>query len=129
MIRRPPRSTLTDTLFPDTTLFRSIHRRRPSEQDDRHPDDGRGATDREAPGERLVQDDHARADAEQRHEQRPGHRLVDAIAVEEPVPQSVAQADDDDRLIDRSEENTSELQSLMRTSYAVFSLKTKTYIN
>src|SRR3546814_14599653 len=39
MIRRPPRSTRTDTLFPYTTLFRSMHRRRPAR---RRPSGGRG---------------------------------------------------------------------------------------
>src|SRR3546814_9556293 len=77
MIRRPPRSTRTDTLFPYTTLFRS------------HP--GRGAGDWP------------------RHERRLWRRRPR-------VPPQV-------RL--RSEEHTSELQSLMRNSYAVFCLKKK----
>src|SRR3546814_16583761 len=72
MIRRPPRSTRTDTLFPYTTLFRS-DRFRVGRARRRHPDLGR----------------------------------------------AVAAA----RL--RSEEHTSELQSLMRISYAVFCLKKK----
>src|SRR3546814_4736160 len=73
MIRRPPRSTRTDTLFPYTTLFRS---RRPGRR-------GRGA------GRSPVRADPG----------RPGDR--------------------------RSEEHTSELQSLMRISYAGFCLKKK----
>src|SRR3546814_4878490 len=82
MIRRPPRSTRTDTLFPYTTLFRSIRsdlacRRRPG---------GRG----------------------ERGDERP---LSDRL------PRSGA--------LIRSEEHTSELQSLMRISYAVFCLKKK----
>src|SRR3546814_7420301 len=84
MIRRPPRSTRTDTLFPYTTLFRSRH----------HLGDGGGF---------LGRDRHARAMAE-RH--------------------VVGQAGDNMPL--RSEEHTSELQSLMRISYAVFCLKKKT---
>src|SRR3546814_1503830 len=79
MIRRPPRSTRTDTLFPYTTLFRSSRELCP-----RCEDTGRG---------RLF----ARLGAARR-----------------PVP-----------LVDRSEEHTSELQSLMRISYAVFCLKTQ----
>src|SRR3546814_15125266 len=71
MIRRPPRSTRTDTLFPYTTLFRSLHDR----------------------ANRLPR----RLRAEHRHHSK-----------------------------DRSEEHTSELQSLMRISYAVFCLKKKT---
>src|SRR3546814_3767598 len=72
MIRRPPRSTRTDTLFPYTTLFRSLSRSpcRPR------------------------------------------------AAVSTPPPCST-----------RSEEHTSELQSLMRISYAVFCLKKKKQIN
>src|SRR3546814_10916046 len=78
MIRRPPRSTRTDTLFPYTTLFRSRRpdselgsQTRPSDHEDRSPASG------------------------QLHRSR------------------------------RSEEHTSELQSLMRISYAVFCLKKK----
>src|SRR3546814_3190474 len=88
MIRRPPRSTRTDTLFPYTTLFRSgrLARglRRPP-----HPRRHGGAVVRER---RL----RARAPGE-------GGLRPDA----------------------RSEEHTSELQSLMRISYAVFCLKKK----
>src|SRR3546814_13448043 len=86
MIRRPPRSTRTDTLFPYTTLFRS--------RADQHcgGDDGR--------------DDPA--------QRRPGGRDLGlgAVAVRTGPPAR------------RSEEHTSELQSLMRISYAVFCLKT-----
>src|SRR3546814_1242442 len=73
MIRRPPRSTRTDTLFPYTTLFRSLHR----------------------------------------HFQWGFRRQVPRfdLAIDDAVP--------------RSEEHTSELQSLMRISYAVFCLKKK----
>src|SRR3546814_7443170 len=88
MIRRPPRSTRTDTLFPYTTLFRS-RTRQPRRPEGRrppgvlclrgHPDDGAVFRRAAAAG--------------------PGRR--------------------------RSEEHTSELQSLMRISYAVFCLKKK----
>src|SRR3546814_2943831 len=73
MIRRPPRSTRTDTLVPYTTLFRSgdlVHL----------------------------------------------HVLLELVGI------SVIGADH------RSEEHTSELQSLMRSSYAVFCLKKKTHV-
>src|SRR3546814_18384662 len=88
MIRRPPRSTRTDTLFPYTTLFRSRcqrHRehRRHRPRDRRH----QGAA-------RCL---HA-GSAERQRVGAPAHR---------------------------SEEHTSELQSLMRISYAVFCLKKK----
>src|SRR3546814_1404597 len=77
MIRRPPRSTRTDTLFPYTTLFRS-------------PDLGTEG------GE---------------------HRLVDGARPE--------RAQENGQKVGRSEEHTSELQSLMRISYAVFCLNKK----
>src|SRR3546814_9404923 len=80
MIRRPPRSTRTDTLFPYTTLFRSTAGP-PS-------DSGRGPDCREG----WSGSDFARS-------------------IRQPL------------LSDRSEEHTSELQSLMRISYAVFCLK------
>src|SRR3546814_1220210 len=78
MIRRPPRSTRTDTLFPYTTLFRSFP----------HRDPGRG-------------------------------RLVGLVALDRfhPFGEALRQ--------ERSAEHTSELQSLMRISYAVFCLKKK----
>src|SRR3546814_1387218 len=81
MIRRPPRSTRTDTLFPYTTLFRS---------------DG-------------------------------GPERAPLIG---PIPGRDSGTDQDEatntaRMIERSEEHTSELQSLMRISYAVFCLKKK----
>src|SRR3546814_5163976 len=93
MIRRPPRSTRTDTLFPYTTLFRSCafnaepsppparrHRRRGNEPDQSSAGLDRAREGRDIPAERKQQ---------------------------------------------RSEEHTSELQSLMRISYAVFCLKKK----
>src|SRR3546814_6756877 len=91
MIRRPPRSTRTDTLFPYTTLFRSAGK------PVRHP--ARLAV----PGPRDVDDDRLSRGA--RHRRR------------------VYEGDQGFRR--RSEEHTSELQSLMRISYAVFCLKKK----
>src|SRR3546814_2194231 len=79
MIRRPPRSTRTDTLFPYTTLFRSLGQLLPGVERRR----ARGGGDDPRGGERTP-----------------------ALGV-------------------RSEEHTSELQSLMRISYAVFCLKKK----
>src|SRR3546814_8310191 len=101
MIRRPPRSTRTDTLFPYTTLFRSYE------------------------------------DANFRARLAPPPVVSGGDYADRPTPR----ADDwsgmvcapDDRLgegedvgAERSEEHTSELQSLMRISYAVFCLKKKT---
>src|SRR3546814_5444710 len=95
MIRRPPRSTRTDTLFPYTTLCRSeeLQRRRHL---------WRAPRARHRPRRRLdaAPDDHG-PDPEDQRQLRPG------------------------TLERRSEEHTSELQSLMRTSYAVFCLKKK----
>src|SRR3546814_6414960 len=85
MIRRPPRSTRTDTLFPYTTLFRS-------EGDDEF------FVERLAGGFTLYR------------ASRDEPRLRRGSAGETA----------------RSEEHTSELQSLMRISYAVFCLKKKT---
>src|SRR3546814_2193000 len=89
MIRRPPRSTRTDTLFPYTTLFRSGRPRRAAERQYIEPAQMIGG--------------------EQHIALQPFARRADAQA-RDPA---------------RSEEHTSELQSLMRTSYAVFCLKKK----
>src|SRR3546814_2903111 len=90
MIRRPPRSTRTDTLFPYTTLFRS-HRLRHRKAGGRQV----GLCEEIYPGRCPRR---CRQPADRRHRDR-----------------------------HRSEEHTSELQSLMRISYAVFCLKkTKT---
>src|SRR3546814_3019072 len=105
MIRRPPRSTRTDTLFPYTTLFRS------RTLDPGIVEEGRRIVDildrRCDPG--------ARADMPRILDQkRRAHRFFIDEALVEPA------------MLARSEEHTSELQSLMRISYAVFCLKTKT---
>src|SRR3546814_3526100 len=81
MIRRPPRSTRTDTLFPYTTLFRSAARHE------------------------LTRDAHTRQS-----------RFRHALGFGCPADTAGSV---------RSEEHTSELQSLMRISYAVFCLKKK----
>src|SRR3546814_5457174 len=84
MIRLPPRSTLTDTLFPYTTLFRSLVE----------------------PGQRR-------------------HQVAEAPVVA-PRAGLALHAGRQHHHRGRSEEHTSELQSLMRSSYAVFCLKKKT---
>src|SRR3546814_1173451 len=96
MIRRPPRSTRTDTLFPYTTLFRSIG------PDEVEPD-GQSRV-------RLDRDSRAKLFGCIYASARPGQKIL-VIAFEARHP--------------RSEEHTSELQSLMRISYAVFCLKKK----
>src|SRR3546814_3248243 len=106
MIRRPPRSTLTDTLLPYTTLFRS---------------NGRLSCVR---GEQLAIRRHATA------ERRCGSKIGFARPIED-VPNCWVKGVCKRRnraaalLSARSEEHTSELQSLMRISYAVFCLKKK----
>src|SRR3546814_8996321 len=110
MLRRPPRSTRTDTLFPYTTRFRS-------------PDERVADVEQEL--QHLVRLEHA-------HD--PGHDAEDAghgAAWRElgwwrgGVEAAVARALE---RLERSEEHTSELQSLMRISYAVFCLKKKTIL-
>src|SRR3546814_1304533 len=106
MIRRPPRSTRTDTLFPYTTLFRSMH-----------------------DGQNLFDDATAYAGEWGVDE------TLDALARETGFEAIVVGIDNGgERRIselsawphpERSEEHTSELQSLMRISYAVFCLKKK----
>src|SRR3546814_4516891 len=102
MIRRPPRSTRTDTLFPYTTLFRSGVHDRAGEAVLRQ--DARGL--QRAGNARRVVVGAGRVGGEVHHV---GHARVD-VAAHDHV---------------RSEEHTSELQSLMRISYAVFCLKKK----
>src|SRR3546814_3671333 len=104
MIRRPPRSTRTDTLFPYTTLFRSLG---PGGDDlvVDGDDDRLGLDRRDAPGNRLQVDRGLlRGHRDCRLDRRDAEQL-------------------------RSEEHTSELQSLMRISYAVFCLKKKKKAN
>src|SRR3546814_1502095 len=86
MIRRPPRSTRTDTLFPYTTLFRSVD----------VAQSGYGCRNLAAPGR-------------QRQVSQAGCARGSTRRI----------------FAGRSEEHTSELQSLMRISYAVFCLKKK----
>src|SRR3546814_4172249 len=103
MIRRPPRSTRTDTLFPYTTLFRSSPATRIL-----------GRLLRRSRGDRVLAGPArppARPAALSPRRRRLDRRAAGAVVAPE------------ERL--RSEEHTSELQSLMRISYAVFCLKKK----
>src|SRR3546814_6576707 len=99
MIRRPPRSTRTDTLFPYTTLFRSILEHQLTSVGAAHAELVELLRGRESL-EALLDDECSNA-------ARAGRQIGLGI---------------DDQ---RSEEHTSELQSLMRISYAVFCLKKK----
>src|SRR3546814_1917968 len=103
MIRRPPRSTRTDTLFPYTTLFRS-----------------EGQTGDAVLADKAYDSNVLRAIIAQ----------IGAIAVipsnrtrKVTIPHNAVAYNQRDRI--RSEEHTSELQSLVRISYAVFCLKKK----
>src|SRR3546814_11067261 len=95
MIRRPPRSTRTDTLFPYTTLFRSRNESLTSAISEPRE---RPVTIRQPCS--MIQ-------------------IVIADSAIMPIQRSVLPSNS------RSEEHTSELQSLMRISYAVFCLKKK----
>src|SRR3546814_8831839 len=101
MIRRPPRSTRTDTLFTYTTLVRS------------HP--GRRHLCRRDRQDRAVGFGPHLLEGSERADRFPGRR--DLSGAHQPLAERVGR---------RSEEHTSELQSLMRISYAVFCLTTKT---
>src|SRR3546814_10164295 len=120
MIRRPPSSTLTDTLLPYTTLFRS-----PAQGEVRHSP--RAARDRGRRPGRLLPDTRARRLAPRRLLYQPArHRRKPVVdAADADLSRSDAGPSPPDRARARSEEHTSELQSLMRISYAVFCLKTK----
>src|SRR3546814_8962205 len=109
MIRRPPRSTRTDTLFPYTTLFRSRVVAR----------QGRQRT-------AALQQEEAVLGVEGNRPLVGGDRLLVVVQLEVGVAEAVVH----DVVVRRqrrggSEEHTSELQSLMRISYAVFCLKKK----
>src|SRR3546814_6859574 len=116
MIRRPPRSTRTDTLLPYTTLFRAQCRGAPGRW---HTGRGQCA----AGGvERIVSVAAAVAKALVVSGLR---RESVALPVHLWVPSGVGRVPAGGITDSRSEEHTSELQSLMRISYAVFCLKKK----
>src|SRR3546814_9501801 len=123
MIRRPPRSTRTDTLFPYTTLFRSPgYRADDAASARRARRNGRGA----ARGDRSVVAAVAAADAGKRTmsgaEQAVRAKALALLAGDAELAGLVHGVFDG---VPRSEEHTSELQSLMRISYAVFCLNKK----
>src|SRR3546814_6607048 len=102
MIRRPPISTRTDTLFPYTTLFRSIRNLRKS-------------------GNRAIV---ACANILERERAACGSENLILLQTGRIIAEKLQAHLSSDAM--RSEEHTSELQSLMRNSYAVFCLKKKT---
>src|SRR3546814_10751465 len=116
MIRRPPRSTRTDTLFPYTTLFRSLLRLRPGEG---RPSEGGGG------GQRPVRHDQRQRRRQRCEQRRPDHPAHEADRVFGALRGCGGSRGLVVRSV-RSEEHTSELQSLIRNSYDVFCLKKKT---
>src|SRR3546814_7255763 len=114
MIRRPPGSTRTDTLFPDTTLFRSA-----------------ALAVRDRPLDRVAAQHGAHARDQLADPERLREIIVGAkLEADDPVGLGAFGRQEDDRNVAgppdlRSEEHTSDLQSLMRISYAVFCWKKK----
>src|SRR3546814_2949283 len=118
MIRRPPRSTRTDTLFPYTTLFRS----------------GGGAAHLRFQFKRFKVQDHGGAMFANARGDPRDLPLVIIGGLDDGMSEHFSKGDEIALRVDhhllhqlgRSEEHTSELQSLMRISYAVFCLTKKT---
>src|SRR3546814_4250710 len=106
MIRLPPRSTRTDTLFPYTTLVRSFGH-------DRYGREPRGGQRRAVGFDVHPAEQHMPGNRATRFRDERDQRV--AVGLQHPHQLGLA----------RSEEHTSELQSLMRISYAVFCLKKK----
>src|SRR3546814_3848728 len=126
MIRRPPRSTRTDTLFPYTTLFRSAVRcDMEGLVDDRA--EAVGVHDQIIMLGAVARDAHRVAFLERVGADQRGRHLARQHNHRDRVEQSIGDAGDGVGRAGarRSEEHTSELQSLMRISYAVFCLKKK----
>src|SRR3546814_6653782 len=141
MIRRPPRSTRTDTLFPYTTLFRSLDARLdgPGDEADRPAVLARELEeDHLAEGARLFLQHrledllHGAVDAaDHRHARQYALARADQCAPDQAGGEEAdhneaedhhqqAESGHRERQVARSEEHTSALQSLMRISYAVF---------
>src|SRR3546814_2538598 len=112
MIRRPPRSTRTDTLFPYTTLFRSQGLAE-------IPSLAFGATEATKPSLDVLVFDPLSRDGQAQTVAQPRYRADNSRA----FAVLIDGRDEAAITLDRSEEHTSELQSLIRISYAVFCLK------
>src|SRR3546814_4019859 len=115
MIRRPPRSTRTDTLFPYTTLFRSAPAASPIliAPAAEHPG-----------GRRRLNDEQRHQNARDNEREQIEGREIGAFYVG-PADDRHRHGHGHQHQSQRSEEHTSELQSLMRISYAVFCSKNK----
>src|SRR3546814_5561322 len=124
MIRRPPRSTRTDTLFPYTTLFRSLSRRLGSPLSIFQSDGNSGHRENAA-----WQNPHMIPKVQP---SVPARTSVSGGGAQGASSLAIARshaAVSNASLAWRSEEHTSELQSLMRISYAVFCLQKKKKAN
>src|SRR3546814_7439658 len=110
MIRRPPRSTRTDTLFPYTTLFRSLRNSGASYPETLDPN----GLDEADFVSGFTREGFIEAVEQSKEYIRAGDIFQVVLSQRLSVP------------FKRSEEHTSELQSLMRISYAVFCLKKTT---
>src|SRR3546814_8155497 len=110
MVRRPPRSTRTDTLFPYTTLFRSLSGNRPAKRRNFRPTFAHKWISHFLPFRHAPQVSLS------------GHPIL-LLTEQASLTHPHLQPEQNSF---RSEEHTSELQSLMRISYAVFCLKKKT---
>src|SRR3546814_9286774 len=121
MIRRPPRSTRTDTLFPYTTLFRA--------QEGQLDDACRASDLRADLAQKVDRRGHGAARRQQVVHHHDALSLLDGFSLDldriGSVFEVVAVGDRGTRQLAslRSEEHTSELQSLMRISHAVFCMK------
>src|SRR3546814_3381224 len=133
MTRRPPRSTPTDTLFPYTTRFRSGDGLYPEHEE---PDAGRcGSAVLPVTREEQPAMDRAAPDASPQpvrlQDYAPPPHLIDTVDLTVALDDewtgvtAVLRGRRNPAAGERSEEHTSELQSLMRISYAVFCLKKK----
>src|SRR3546814_5434039 len=131
MIRRPPRSTRTDTLFPYTTLFRS--RAAVLEDEDSDEDEVAKAEQELVVIDRAMRalNDRPPVLADELRSEAGAFLILSRNGEPTLVPQYYTEteviADEGvvEAIEERSEEHTSELQSLMRISYAVFCLKKK----
>src|SRR3546814_4532881 len=137
MIRLPPRSTRTDTLFPYTTLFRSWRRTLPRAPASRRVEGDRAQASARS-GAHAVHQAIGQRDPGRRVSQRrccgrertcavhPRNRVRGPRGGARRNPQGLPRGRD--RRGPKSEEHTSELQPLMRISYAVFCVKKTTEI-
>src|SRR3546814_9715166 len=122
MIRRPPRSTRTDPLFTYPTLFRSKTRHARGGHRNRSKARDPESLSQSAAGDRGW---HSRASCAGLYWRYATERGIGASLAKRMCSEASSDASPVRAFLCRSEEHTSELQSLMRISYAVFSLKKK----